>query len=183
MIFQAGVATELELARGLNAARKEFKMAPRKSELLQVYLGLVSRGELPVSEGLRKALVKKASKSKSGVLVITVLTSPHPEYTDPDSGRRVRQAFSCEWNCYYCPDEPGQPRSYLHDEPSVLRANMNQFDPVLQFANRAATLAQNGHPVDKVTQRAHVGSRSHLQHRKPWFLVWRGTICLTCSHM
>ena len=102
---------------------------PRKSELLQVYLGLVSRGELPVSEGLRKALVKKASKSESGVLVITVLTSPHPEYTDPDSKRRVRQAFSCEWNCYYCPDEPGQPRSYLHDEPSVLRANMNQFDP------------------------------------------------------
>jgi ELP3 family radical SAM enzyme/protein acetyltransferase len=27
---------------------------------------------------------------------------------------------------------------------------MNQFDPVLQFADRAATLAQNGHPVDKI---------------------------------
>lgn len=53
-------------------------------------------------------------------------------------------------NCHYCPNEPGQPRSYLHDEPAVLRANQNGFDPVLQFTDRAATLAVNGHPVDKI---------------------------------
>ena len=47
-----------------------------------------------------------------------------------------KQRFSCEWDCHYCPNEPGQPRSYLHDEPSVLRANRNQFDPVLQFTDR-----------------------------------------------
>jgi histone acetyltransferase (RNA polymerase elongator complex component) len=66
------------------------------------------------------------------------------------TGKRVTQRFSCQWNCHYCPDEPGQPRSYLHDEPSVLRANQNEFDPVLQFTDRAATLAMNGHPVDKI---------------------------------
>jgi hypothetical protein len=32
----------------------------------------------------------------------------------------------------------------------VLRANQNNFDPVLQFTDRAATLAMNGHPVDKI---------------------------------
>lgn len=32
----------------------------------------------------------------------------------------------------------------------MLRANQNGFDPVLQFIDRAVTLAQNGHPVDKV---------------------------------
>jgi len=32
----------------------------------------------------------------------------------------------------------------------VLRANRNKFDPVLQFHDRAATLAMNGHPVDKI---------------------------------
>ena len=31
------------------------------------------------------------------------------------------QRFSCNWNCYYCPNEEGQPRSYLHDEPGVIR--------------------------------------------------------------
>ena len=59
---------------------------------------------------LAHVLVKKSSKSESGVLVITVLTSPHPTYTDPATGARVVQDFSCEWNCYYCPNEPGQPR-------------------------------------------------------------------------
>ena len=32
--------------------------------------------------------------------VITVMTSPFPN----------GQKFSCEWNCHYCPNEPGQPR-------------------------------------------------------------------------
>ena len=80
--------------------------------------------------------------------MITVLTSPYPRV-----GQQV-QTFSCAWNCYYCPNEPAhegnnwtpQPRSYLHDEPSVLRANRNNFDPVLQFYDRAVTLAMNGHP-------------------------------------
>jgi len=52
--------------------------------------------------------------------------------------------------CYYCPNQPGQPRSYLHDEPAVMRANNSGFDPVMQFTDRAGTLAQNGHPVDKI---------------------------------
>jgi len=73
-----------------------------------------------------------------------VLTSPYPEVNG------VAQPFSCAWNCHYCPSEPGQPRSYLHDEPAVRRANQNRFDPVLQFTDRAATLAGNGHPLDKI---------------------------------
>ena len=76
----------------------------------------------------------------------------------------MSQAFSCEWDCYYCPNEPGQPRSYLHDEPSVLRANMNQFDPVLQFTDRAATLSQNGHPLDKVELLVLGGTWSSYPH-------------------
>ena len=93
---------------------------------------------------LQSILVKKRGKSHSGVLVITVLTSPYPKV-----GKKT-QRFSCKFNCYYCPNEPGQPRSYLRDEPAVLRANRNQFDPILQFHDRAATLAMNGHPVDKI---------------------------------
>ena len=79
-----------------------------------------------------------------GVLVITVLTSPFPTI-----GKK-KQRFSCQWNCYYCPNEPGQPRSYLRDEPAVRRANQNDFDPVLQVVDRASALSQMGHPVDKI---------------------------------
>ncbi len=63
-----------------------------------------------------------------------MLTSPYPEV----DGKA--QKFSCAWNCYYCPAEPGQPRSYLHDEPAVRRANQNAFDPVLQFTDRCVRL-------------------------------------------
>jgi histone acetyltransferase (RNA polymerase elongator complex component) len=58
--------------------------------------------------------------------------------------------FSCPADCFYCPDEPGQPRSYLSTEPAVARANQNDFDPVRQFFDRALTLAKQGHVVDKI---------------------------------
>jgi len=134
------------LTQEMNRSRKVHRRGtlPRKSELLHVLSTLVARGEAPEGLALERLLVKKATKSLSGVLVITVLTSPYPKV-----GNKV-QRFSCEWNCYYCPNEPGQPRSYLHDEPSVLRANRNHFDAVMQFTDRAATLAMNGHPVDKI---------------------------------
>ena len=90
--------------------------------------------------------------------VITVLTSPYPEVDG------VRQAFSCAWNCHYCPQEPGQPRSYLHDEPAVRRANQNGFDAVLQFTDRAATLVGNGHPLDKVELLVLGGTWASYQH-------------------
>ena len=67
--------------------------------------------------------------------MITVLTSPFPEVDG------VAQPFSCAWNCHYCPAEPGQPRSYLHDEPAVRRANQNAFDPILQVTDRCAAFS------------------------------------------
>ena len=52
---------------------------PRKAHLLHVYNVLVRRGDLKRSPTLDRELVTKSSKSQSGVLVITVLTSPYPE--------------------------------------------------------------------------------------------------------
>ena len=43
-----------------------------------------------------------------------------------------------------------QPRSYLSTEPAVLRANRNNFDPVLQIYDRADALNNCGHVVDKI---------------------------------
>ena len=100
--------------------------------------------EHPNYFGLRSKLVSTKTRSSSGVVVITVVTSPYPEF----NGKK--QSFSCKWNCYYCPNEPGQPRSYLHDEPAVIRANVNNFDPVLQFVDRANALRQKGHIIDKI---------------------------------
>lgn len=139
-------ATEKALATALKPMRRVHKCAPRKAQLLHAYRQMVASGRVSGrNRALEEVLTTKASKSQSGVLVVTVLTSPYPSV---DGGKPQR--FTCKWNCYYCPNEPGQPRSYLRDEPAVLRANQNRFDPVMQFTERCATLAQNGHPVDKV---------------------------------
>lgn len=89
---------------------------------------------------LERYLVFKAPRSQSGVLVVTVFTSAYPD----------GQRFSCQWNCYYCPNEPGQPRSYLLNEPGVRRANRLEFDPYRQFEERVRSLVAIGHPADKV---------------------------------
>ncbi|CAI5714662.1 unnamed protein product [Hyaloperonospora brassicae] len=136
--------TARELEKAFVLLRRRFKCLPKKSQMKFVLGLLVQQGAAPVGLALDKLLIKKAQKSQSGVLVVTVLTSPYPQV----NGKKQR--FSCQWNCYYCPNEPDQPRSYLHDEPSVLRANRNDFDPVLQFCDRCVTLAMNGHPVDKI---------------------------------
>ena len=144
-LLEADPRSDQQLNKALAPLRKKYKLGPRKSQLLHAYRGLVKRQEILPSWPLEEVLTTKASKSQSGVLVVTVLTSPYPSV----NGEKP-QPFSCKWNCYYCPNEPGQPRSYLRDEPAVLRANQNKFDAIMQFTERCATLAQNGHPVDKV---------------------------------
>jgi ELP3 family radical SAM enzyme/protein acetyltransferase len=106
---------------------------------------------------LKYLLTKKKNKSNSGVIVVTVLTAAHPIYTDND-GTVQKTKFSCAWNCHYCPNEKAsaennwidQPRSYLFQEPAVLRANENDFDAILQFNARITTLIDIGHSVDKI---------------------------------
>ena len=76
------------------------------------------------------------SRSWSGVLVVTLVMRP--------------DKFSCPNNCHYCPNEPGQPRSYLSSEPAVSRDNRNNFDVVKQFNARLEMLRRNGHLLNKV---------------------------------
>lgn len=73
-------------------------------------------------------------RSLSGVSVITVLTKP----------------FACPGKCIYCPTETDVPKSYLADEPAVMRAILNKYDARAQVETRLKSLTAQGHPVDKV---------------------------------
>lgn len=105
---------EKDFNRVIKSMSRKFKAIPKKSDLLQAYASLQDDGVISAHESpcFRQFLTRKVGKSNSGVLVITVLTSPYPQV----QGQKP-QPFSCQWNCYFCPNEPGQPRSYLHDEP------------------------------------------------------------------
>jgi len=153
------MSSEKQFEAVMHATRRKFKIQPKRSQMLYLYTALSNEGLIPRECDLKHYLVKKASKSQSGVLVITVLTSPYPKV-----GEKV-QRFSCQWNCYYCPNQPGQPRSYLHDEPAVQRANLSDFDPVMQFTDRCVTLAMNGHPVDKIELLVLGGTWASYPHR------------------
>lgn len=82
-------------------------------------------------------LVKKPVRTRSGVAVVAVMTSPHP----------------CpHGKCSYCPGgvESGSPQSYTGKEPAARRAERNEFDPWKQVDDRVRQLEQIGHGTDKI---------------------------------
>lgn len=108
----------------------------RKAELLQLYRSELRENNVGFNKNVMDTLTKKTGKSDSGIVSITLVTSP---------GR-----FSCPQNCHYCPNEPGMPRSYVSTGPSLLRARRVNFDVVEQFRDRAFTLANMGHDITKI---------------------------------
>ena len=85
-------------------------------------------------------MIKKNMRSKSGVLVSTITLRPN--------------GFTCKYDCAYCPKEvdavtkqPTQPRSYLSNEPAMLRATTHDFDVRLQFWDRVRSYTCTGNVV------------------------------------
>ena len=103
---------------------------PPNSDLLQRVLG----SELV---RLKPLLTRKQVRSASGVTTVAVMPKP---YACPHG------------KCTYCPGGPevGVPRAYTGQEPAVMRALENEYDPFLQVQSRVAQLQAMGHPVDKV---------------------------------
>lgn len=112
----------------------------KKSVLIYYYREMVAMNEIVEDPLVQTLLQKRPSRNASGVTVITVLTSPYP------SG----QKFSCKHNCYYCPNEPDMPRSYLKDEPAVSRGFRNKWSAREQMLDRMRVLQANGHELDKL---------------------------------
>ncbi|HOK58704.1 tRNA uridine(34) 5-carboxymethylaminomethyl modification radical SAM/GNAT enzyme Elp3 [Methanothrix sp.] len=85
-----------------------------------------------------RLLVKKPTRTLSGVAVIAVMTSP---------------ARCPHGTCVPCPGgvlgERCSPQSYTGREPAALRAVQHNFDPYAQVAARLRQLSETGHPVDK----------------------------------
>ncbi len=107
---------------------------PTNPDLREVYEKMVARGEIKRSMELEKALFSKRVRTESGVAVVAVLTKSYP----------------CPGKCIYCPTEKDMPKSYLSNEPAVMRAIAAKFNPYRQVQNRLRALELNGHKVEKV---------------------------------
>ena len=85
--------------------RSILRVCPSKPILRKIYNNLIISNEIKRNPSFLKYSLKKKVRSSSGVSVITILTSPTPEYTDK-FGNKVKQSFSCGKDCAYCPNEP-----------------------------------------------------------------------------
>lgn len=115
-------------------------------DLRRAYDTMVATGDLEPDENLEKLLITKKMRSLSGVSVITVLTKAYP----------------CPGKCIYCPTQEDVPKSYLADEPAVMRAILNEYDAKRQVTTRLKSLAVQGHPIDKVELIVIGGTFSYL---------------------
>ena len=114
-------------------AKKHGFMA-KNSQILTAYKKLVSQKKIKPKKSLEKLLRLKKIRSLSGIVPIAVLTKP----------------YKCPGQCIYCPTQKGMPKSYLKDEPAVMRAKMANFDPYLQVKRRLDQLQITGHSTDKI---------------------------------
>ncbi|MDD5769801.1 MAG: tRNA uridine(34) 5-carboxymethylaminomethyl modification radical SAM/GNAT enzyme Elp3 [Candidatus Gracilibacteria bacterium] len=102
-------------------------------EIIQRYNNLVRDGIIDDNNPFRKVIRKRGVRSLSGVTVISLLT----------------KEFFCPGKCIYCPTFENLPKSYIPNEPAVQRAELNDFDPILQIHNRLRALEITGHKIEK----------------------------------
>ncbi len=129
--------------------------SPLNAALFRVYQKLLKQGKIKRNKNLELLLKKREIRTLSGVAPIAVLTKPYP----------------CPGHCAYCPTEKGMPKSYLSNEPAVMRAIAYGFDPYRQVIGRIKTLEANGHPTDKLELIVIGGTWSVLPHSyQNWFI-------------
>lgn len=140
------------LQKTLTRLSRKYKLIPSKRQLSISYREL-NRNDpknYPMIEKLRTILITRAVRSDSGILNISVSMPP--------------DKFSCRYNCHFCPNEPGMPRSYLSNEDVFSRASQVDFDAVRQAHIRLEALETNGHPIDKLEFRILGGTFSCYSH-------------------
>ncbi len=106
----------------------------KKSEIISAYGEAVRSDLVQANSKIERLLVKKPTRTMSGVTPVTILTKPFP----------------CPGKCIFCPSDVRMPKSYLSDEPGAQRAERNWFDPYLQTYDRLQALQANGHDTSKV---------------------------------
>ena len=106
----------------------------RNDALLSRYRAEVHRGARPPNRQLERTLTLNGIRSTSGIATVTVITKP----------------YACPGRCVYCPTEARAPKSYLVNEPAVMRALRNDYDPSRQVLSRLKALHETGHPTEKI---------------------------------
>ncbi|MEW6721697.1 MAG: tRNA uridine(34) 5-carboxymethylaminomethyl modification radical SAM/GNAT enzyme Elp3 [Candidatus Micrarchaeota archaeon] len=87
-----------------------------------------------LTKEIRALLLKKPSKTASGVTPVAVM---------------IRPQDSCKWGCVFCPFTGLAAKSYTGFEPAALRGRQFGFDSFMQASSRVRQFEGGGHPADK----------------------------------
>lgn len=158
LIRKDGRLSEFKFSKIKREMIKNLNMAniPQNTELIPVYHKLIKSNKISASPILEGILRKKKIRTLSGIASITVIT--------PD--------FGCPGKCIYCPTEKGMPKSYLSNEPAVMRAIANKFDPYFQIKTRLDSLKAQGHKTDKIEVIVAGGTWSSIPESfQTWFIA------------
>ena len=149
-LYRSGVRDQKRLHEEKGKFSVKFKRSFFSNvELIQAYNSLVETGDLTADRDFQKILRKRGVRSQSGIASITVITKAYP----------------CPGKCIFCPTEPYMPKSYLSNEPAIMRAILNDFDGYKQTLNRLESLEKSGHHTDKIDVIVSGGTFSFYPHR------------------
>ena len=115
---------------------------PKNLELVEAYNQLIKIGEIKSNQKILKVIQKRKVRTMSGIANITVLTKD----------------LGCPGECIFCPSEKGMPKSYLSNEPAMMRAVRNKFDSYKQVKTRLNGLVAQGHDITKIDIRTAGGT-------------------------
>lgn len=141
-----------DLKHILTPLQRRYKFISSKYAMGTLYRRLMKEEpeNYPLHPTLYDILITKGVRSNSGILNVSVSLPP--------------DKFSCKYNCYFCPNEPGMPRSYLSNEDVFQRAAKIGFNTVKQVYERLDVLKENGHPIDKLEFRVLGGTFGCYDH-------------------
>jgi len=123
-----------EIDKIISNLRNKYHIVASKAQIRYIYEKYYN--DTLINHIFSRYMIKKAMRSRSGVLVSTIVLKP--------------DVFSCPKKCSYCPTEtnldgiPTQPKSYLSSEPAMMRALQYNFDVKGQLWDRIKSYIGTG---------------------------------------
>ncbi len=128
---------------------------PTNADIRELYEKMITQKKIKRKQSLEKVMLSRGVRTQSGVAVVAVLTKP----------------YACPGKCAFCPTEENMPKSYLSNEPAVMRAIMNKFSPYKQIQSRLHALMINGHLTNKIELIVMGGTFSYFPKQyQTWFI-------------
>lgn len=141
------IKSSRELHRAKNKACEKYNVRTMTNPmLLDTYKKLIKSKRIKKNNTLFELLRKRKIRTSSGIASVAVFTKP----------------YKCPGKCLFCPTQEDIPKSYIDNEPAVMRAILADYDPIRQINIRLRGLELAGNPADKIELIVMGGTWSYL---------------------